>query len=220
MPQNANSYNARFNTYLNYLSAVSEFLGHEDMKLDQHYHDVFGSRDFNSLIIVQKNQERLNTTYSYLRSAWVTEQCVRMQQQENCIRLLHHWNFTKLYFSFHSALYAYFSIKSIKPADAHLKDLNSIANTIDLHPMMFPSFLRVLQYGKPEDYNFKYVPAGVKISKVTKGNSVEFWDRYGQLMRTTHQRYCNKKIDTWKDNNNRSNISSDKKLELCNGETF
>jgi hypothetical protein len=201
----------RFRTYLNYLNAISDFLGDIYSAPENVVSPVIKSSDFQSLQGGRCiDTERLAELF---RNAWFTEiQMSISAQYDEFVSYSNHWVPVQAYYASYLALRAYFNASGQHVGREHSSNLKAIAEEIQRRPLLFPQPWRTVCIGNPESSHcqLRNLPNGLTISQISSLTSswrAPFWDSYAMFLRTTRLRHLQKQCDDWKDANNRKRVS-------------
>ena len=205
----------RFQTYLNYLKAISLFFTKDPdpPRLTQ----VVNSVAFKSLRGGQcPNPSRVR---ELMRNAWCTEiQLSVAARQEDLLGYSNHWAPVQLYYAVYLALRALFLASNRDIPNDHSATLKCIAEMIRTRPDLFPQPWKTLCVGDPKGSPVKYpnLPPGTivqNISPLTNPGFAPFWDYYCLLLRTTRERQGAAAVQEWKRRNKKKNIPKAKRSE-------
>jgi hypothetical protein len=208
----------RFRTYLNYLSAISDYLGDVYSNLENVVNPMIESAIFQSI----QGGRCLDTARlaELLRNAWFTEiQMSISAQYDEFVSYSNHWVPVQAYYSSYLALRSYFNASGQKVGREHSSNLKAIGQEIRRRPLLFPQPWRAVCIGNPETSSCQLcsVPNDVTISRVSSLTSscrASFWDSYAMFLRTTRLRQLQKQCDDWKDANKRKRVSPNAKRQF------
>jgi len=205
----------RFRTYLNYLSAISDFLGDVYAHPESIISPIVQTSVFQSI----QGGRSIDTgrMAELLRNAWFTEIQMRISAQyDEFVSYSNHWIPVQAYYASYLALRAYFNASGQTVGREHGSNLKAIAEEISRRPLLYPQPWRVVCAGNPEtsDCQLRHLPNDVTVSPISSLMSswrVSFWDSYAKFLRTTRLRHLQKQCDDWKESNNRKRVCSNVK---------
>jgi len=208
----------RYQTYLNYLTSISEFIGSVKGDEDrtgtlispvvesQSFKDIQGGRC--------SDKEKLG---QLLRNAWFTEIQMNLTSQFNeLVAYSNHWTPVQLYYATYLVLRAYITAKGQNVSREHASTLKFIGNEIHLRPDLFPEPWRTICVGDPEETKpiLENLPKGItigKISSLSPSHRVSFWDSYAMFLKTTRNRQLDNLCSDWKQAHRRKRVSPKEK---------
>lgn len=192
----------RFRAYLNYLSALSSFLGDVEADPGTLLKPVVESLPFQR-IKRKQNIDRQQLGRS-LRNAWFTEVQLNIPSEfPDFLSYSIHWAPIQSYYATYHVLRSYYLASNRDVGRAHATTLKTIGEVIHQRPQLFPYPWRVYCTGNPEVSLPQLVnlPAGTSISKISPlslSHNVSSWDSFAMFLKTTRQRQLDVDVEEWK----------------------
>jgi len=201
----------RFQTYVNYLTAIDNYLTSQYPEPRNLIEVIAESPSFQKIqggrCSDQQGVQRL------LRNAWFTEIQMHISAlHQELVPYSNHWIPVQLYYGVYLAVRAYFSCTGQQVGEHHATTLRRVSNDIANRPALFPYPWKVLctgdQYGTGANYlNLPPSTQIGQVSSLTSGKRVSFWDSYVMLLRTTRMRQVERAVDEWKKKEGRKRIT-------------
>lgn len=206
----------RFRTYVNYLSALGNFIRETYPDPKAIVTTITTSPEF-SRIQVSSTRDR-GVIRRLLRNAWLTEIQIQLAAAtEGLIPYSNHWAPVQLYYAVYLCTRAWFAACCRDIPTHHSSTLRTVAADIKSRPGLFPYPWKLLCEGDPEKNSLSYpfLPDGVKMYYVSSlRTDPSFWDSFGMFLRTTRQRQIKRSILDWKRSNRRKLIKTSERQSL------
>lgn len=202
-----------FRVYLNYLVALSDYLGDAPHQDDALAREVATSEVFSKL--QGKPEVDLQELGRLLRIGWFSElQLFLPSEYPEFVTYGNHWAPVQAYCAVYLAIRAYLHTSGQVISRTHASTLKAIGQEIYRRPVLFPLPWRVLRVGNPESKPPEYVglPSGVRIEKISalaapRRMGFSFWNSPGLLLKTTRRRQLDARNQQWKRENNKKRVS-------------
>ena len=208
----------RFLTYLNYVTALSNFLKMEIGPNRYVFENIVNSRSFRGIQGGQCMQPQ--QVCRLLRNAWLTEiQLGLPSRYTELVSYSNHWAPVQLYYSIYLAIRAFFLAGNRNVREDHTTTLRTISRDVFSRPELFPFPWKILCTGDPSRGNIEYLnlsePIQIQpVSSLTSGEHVDYWGSYGLFLKTTRDRQIDKSIKDWKKSKRRKTIRARERAEV------
>jgi hypothetical protein len=206
-----------FKVYLNYLVALSDYVGHAPHQDDALPREIAASEAFSKL--QGKPGVDLHELGRLLRIGWFSElQLLLPSEFPESVTYANHWAPVQAYYAVYLAIRAYLHASGQIIPHVHASTLKAIAREIHQRQGLFPLPWRVLCVGNPESKFPECVglPTGARIEKISplsspRGLGFSFWSSLVLLLKTTRERQLVALNQQWKRDHSRKRVSPEAK---------